>query len=420
MKSLTANIVTRDLAWLRAGSAQQDFPLLRKLRAEENLVFLDSGASSQKPQVVIDAVTNFYSHDYANIHRGVYRLSQEATRMYEGARAKVQKFLGAERPEEIVFARGTTEGINLLANSFVRPRLQVGDEILISQMEHHSNIVPWQLLCAATGAVLKYIPLTKTGELELSRLPELLTERTQVLSITHVSNALGTINPLPEIIRMAHDKGVPVIVDGAQAVHHLAVDVCELDCDFYVFSGHKLYGPTGIGAVYGKHEHWLNMPPWQGGGDMILSVTMEKSIYADPPMRFEAGTPDIAGAVGLGAAIDYINDIGMANVMAYESELLEAGTNILNDVPGLKLIGTAAEKGTVFSFVLDGVHPHDVGTFLDTENIAVRTGHHCAQPIMDYFGIPATTRASLGIYNTVADLERLADELLQIRKFFRV
>ncbi|MFT5232016.1 MAG: cysteine desulfurase/selenocysteine lyase [Candidatus Krumholzibacteriia bacterium] len=420
MKPLVEGRVKRDLDWLRAGGAHHDFPLLCKLRDEENLVFLDSGASSQKPQSVIDTLTKFYSQDYANIHRGVYRLSQEATRLYEGARAKVQQFLGAQRPEEIVFVRGTTEGINLLANSFVRPRLNAGDEILITQMEHHSNIVPWQLLCESTGASLKFIPLTDTGELQLELLPELLTDRTRVLAITHVSNALGTINPLREIIRAAHDKDVPVIVDGAQAVHHMTVDVQDLDCDFYVFSGHKLYGPTGAGAVYGKQEHWESMPPWHGGGDMIVSVTLEKSTFADPPTRFEAGTPDIAGAVGLGAAIDYVNEIGMENVVAFESEVFAAGTEILNGVPGLRMIGTAAEKAAVFSFVLDGVHPHDVGTFLDTENVAVRTGHHCAQPIMDYFKIPATTRASLGIYNTVADIERLAEGLVQIRKFFRV
>jgi len=421
VKDITARINTDDgLEFLRRGAAREDFPLLRDAQAENQLVFLDSGASAQKPQVVLDTLNHFYSRQYANIHRGVYQLSQEATSLYEGTRRKVQTFLGAAQPEEIVFVRGATEGINLLAHSFVRPRLQAGDEVLVTQMEHHSNIVPWQLLCQETGAVLKYVPLNETGELQLDKLPELLTDRTRVLAVTHVSNALGTINPILEIVRLAHEKNVPVIVDGAQAVPHLAVDVQALDCDFYVFSGHKLYGPTGVGAVYGKMDHWRRMPPWQGGGDMILSVTMAQSTYAEPPACFEAGTPDIAGVVGLGAAIDYVLEIGMENVTAYENELLTRGKAILGTVPGLRIIGTAAHKAAVFSFVLDGVHPHDVGTFLDGDNIAVRTGHHCAQPIMDYFGIPATTRASLGIYNTIADLEALAASLLKIRKFFRL
>jgi len=410
----------KGLEFLRQGGAREDFPLLREARAENDLIFLDSGASAQKPQVVLDTMNRFYSRQYANIHRGVYQLSLDATRLYEGARDTVRDFLGAAKPEEIVFVRGTTEGINLLAHSFVRPRLKAGDEVLVTQMEHHSNLVPWQLLCQATGAVLKYVPLTATGELELERLPDLLTDRTRVLAVTHVSNALGTINPLREIVRLAHEKNVPVIVDGAQAVPHLAVDVQDLDCDFYVFSGHKLYGPTGIGAVYGKMEHWRTMPRWQGGGDMILSVTMEQSTYAEPPACFEAGTPDIAGAVGLGAAIDYVNSLGMQNVVAHEDELLARGNAILSEVPGLRLVGTAPAKAAVFSFVLEGVHPHDVGTFLDSDNIAVRSGHHCAQPVMDYFGVPATTRASLGVYNTAADLEALAESLLKIRKFFRI
>jgi len=398
---------------------REDFPLLREAQAK-GLVFLDSAASAQKPQVVLDALADFYRHHYANIHRGVYQLSQEATALYEGARGKVQHFIGAACPEEIVFVRGATEGLNLVARSFVRPRLQPGDEILVTQMEHHSNLVPWQMLCAETGAHLKYIPLTETGELQLELLPELLTERTRVLSVTQVSNALGTVNPVKDMIRQAHAKGIPVVVDGAQAVPHLAVDVQDLDCDFYVFSGHKIYGPTGVGAVYGRREHWQGMPPWQGGGDMILSVTMAAATYAEPPARFEAGTPNIAGAVGLGAAIDYVQGIGMERLAAYEQELLVQGTRILAAVPGLRMIGTAPHKAAVFSFVLDGVHPHDVGTFLDNDNIAVRTGHHCAQPIVDYFGIPATTRASLAAYNTVNDLEALATSLLKVRKFFGV
>jgi len=420
MDTLKNTVGARDLDFLRRGGARDEFPLLREAHARDKLVFLDSGASAQKPQLVLDTLNDFYSHSYANIHRGVYQLSQEATRHYEAARGKVQSFLGAGQPEEIVFVRGATEGLNLLAQSFVRPRLNAGDEILITEMEHHSNIVPWQLLCQQTGAVLKYVPLNENGELQWEQLPDLLTERTKALALTHVSNALGTINPLKQVVHLAHEKSVPVIVDGAQAVPHLMVDVQELDCDFYVFSGHKLYGPTGVGAVYGKMDHWNKMPPWQGGGDMILSVTMAESTYAEPPARFEAGTPDIAGAVGLGAAIDYVQSVGMETLTAYENELLAEGKRILGEVPGLRIIGTAEEKAAVFSFVLEGVHPHDVGTFLDSDNICVRTGHHCAQPIMDYFGIPATTRASLGIYNTTADLEALAAGLLKIRKFFRV
>jgi len=420
MERLDENAVCRDLEFLRRGGARADFPLLADAPVNEGLVFLDSGASAQKPRAVLSELNRFYSQDYANIHRGVYRLSQEATGLYEGARRLVQRFLGAARPEEIVFVRGATEGLNLLANSFVRPRLQSGDEVLITQMEHHSNIVPWQLICQQTGAVLKYVPLTESGELDLSQLPTLLTARTRVLSVTHVSNALGTVNPLAEIIDLAHERDVPVIVDGAQAVPHLAVDVQALDCDFYVFSGHKIYGPTGIGAVYGKSDHWAQMSPWQGGGDMILSVTMAESTYAEPPTCFEAGTPHIAGAIGLGAAIEYVQSIGMETITAYEDELLAEGTKILSAVPGLRIIGTATHKAAVFSFVLAGVHPHDVGTFLDGDNIAVRTGHHCAQPVMDYFDVSATTRASLGIYNTTADIEALAASLLKIRKFFRL
>ena len=410
---------SRGLERLRSGAVRDDFPLLRD-GAADGLVFLDSAASAQKPQVVLDAIADFYSHDYANIHRGVYRLSQEATRLYEAARGKVRSFLGAAHDDEIVFVRGATEGLNLLAHSFVAPRLQAGDEVLVTQMEHHSNLVPWQMLCRRTGAVLKYIPLAENGELRLELLPELLTERTKVMAVAHVSNALGTVNPLAGIIALAHERGVPVIVDGAQAVPHLAVDVQALGCDFYVFSGHKVYGPTGIGAMYGKRELWRDMPPWQGGGDMILSVTMEQSTWAEPPACFEAGTPNIAGAIGLGAALDYVSDLGLPAVTAWENELVAIGSGILGEVPGLRLIGTAPHKAAVFSFVLEGVHPHDVGTFLDADNIAVRTGHHCAQPIMDFYGIPATTRASLGLYNTPADLEALAASVLRIRKFFGV
>ena len=408
-----------DLDEITAG-LRADFPLWDETSDARNLVFLDSAASAQKPRTVIQAMQDFYATGYANIHRGVYGLSQDATRLYEQARGKVQRLLGAARPEEIVFVRGATEGVNLVAWSFARPRLSPGDEVVVSEMEHHSNIVPWQLVCQATGARLKVAPMNDRGELDLEALAGLLGERTRVLAVGHVSNALGTVNPVKEIIRLARRFDVAVVVDGAQAVPHLTVDVQDLDCDFYVFSGHKLYGPTGVGAVYGKHAHLLAMPPWQGGGDMIRSVTFAETTYAEPPARFEAGTPHIAGAIGLGVAIDYVTGVGYEHIAAHEQDLLAYGTRVLGDVPGLRLIGTAEQKVGVFSFVLDGVHPHDVGTFLDQEHIAVRTGHHCAQPVMDHFQVPATTRASLGLYNTRHDLDALAAALVKIQEFFGV
>ncbi len=396
-----------------------DFPIFRDPEGRDNgLVYLDNGASAQKPQVVLDAVADFYATAYANIHRGVYRLSEEATRRYEGGRATVANFLNAGSAEQIVFTRGTTEAINLLAATFGQQRVGPGDEILITTLEHHSNIVPWQLLCERTGAQLKIVPIGDNGSLDLTAMGELLTERVKLLSVAHVSNALGTINPLREIIRLAHDCGVPVIVDGAQAIPHLAVDVQALDCDFYVFSGHKIYGPTGIGALYGKREHLEAMPPYQGGGDMIESVTFEKTTYAPVPTRFEAGTPNIAGVVGLAAALDYVSGIGFETIEQHGRELVEYGTRVLGEIPDLRIIGTAEPKVPVFSFVIDGIHPHDAGTILSESNVAIRAGHHCAQPLMDRLGLPATTRASLGLYNTTADLDALVEAVQNLRKFF--
>lgn len=403
---------------LLADSLKHDFPIFRQRVRGKELVYLDSAASAQKPQVVLDTLHRFYAEGYANIHRGVYRLSDEATRIYEGTREKVRRFIGAAETREIVFVRGTTEAINLLAHSFARPRLEAGDEILVTEMEHHSNIVPWQLLCEQTGARLRVAPMTDRGEIDLDAFAAALGDRTRLVSVVHVSNALGTVNPVREMIRLAHERGLPVILDGAQAVPHLPVDVQELDCEFYVFSGHKLYGPTGIGILYGKAELLAAMPPYQGGGDMIRSVTFAKSTYAPPPGRFEAGTPDIAGAIGLGAAIYYLESIGFEAITRHERELLDYGNAILTTVPGLKLIGTADDKVGVFSFTVDGVHPHDLGTILDGEGICIRAGHHCAQPVMEHFGVPATARASLGLYNTRSDLDALVDGLKKCKEMF--
>ena len=403
---------------LLAGGLRKDFPIFRQRVRGRELVYLDSAASAQKPQVMLDTLHRFYAEGYANIHRGVYQLSAEATHIYEGAREKVRRFIGAGETREIIFVRGTTEAINLLAHSFGRGRVGAGDEILVTEMEHHSNIVPWQLLCGETGARLVVAPMDDRGQLDLDAYAALLGPRTKLVSVVHVSNALGTVNPVKEMIRLAHERGLPVIVDGAQAIPHLPVDVRDLDADFYVFSGHKLYGPTGIGILYGKGDLLAAMPPYQGGGDMIRSVTFEKSTYAPPPGRFEAGTPDIAGAIGLGAAIYYVESIGFEAIMAHERELTAYGNAVLNEIPGLRMIGTAAEKTGVFSFVVEGVHPHDIGTILDGDGICIRAGHHCAQPVMAHFGVPATTRASLGIYNTTADLDALADGLRKCKEIF--
>ncbi len=384
-----------------------DFPVLHQTVNGKPLVYLDNASTSQKPQVVIDSLVQYYSADNSNVHRGVHTLSQRATDHYEEARTKVRNFLNAESDHEIIYVRGTTEGINLVAHSFGRQNIGEGDEIIVSAMEHHSNIVPWQILCQEKGAYLKVIPINDQGELLMDEYEKLLSPRTKLVSIVHQSNALGTINPAKEIIDMAHSRGVPVLLDGAQSVQHVPIDVRGLGCDFFAFSGHKLYGPTGIGVLYGKAEMLDSMAPYQGGGEMIKSVTFEKTIYNDLPHKFEAGTPDIAGAIGLGAAIDYVSNLGMGNIQAYERELLEYGTECLSSIEGLSIIGTAKEKGAVLSFVMEGIHPHDIGTILDMEGIAVRTGHHCAQPVMDRFGIPATARASLGLYNTKEEIDAL-------------
>ena len=393
-----------DVARVRA-----DFPILRQHVNGRPLVYLDNAATAQKPQVVIDTLTRYYTTLNANIHRGIHALSQAATEEYEGARAKIRQFIGAGEDREIIFVRGSTEGINLVAQSFARPRLAPGDEVLITAMEHHSNIVPWQIVCEQTGANLRVVPFNDDGELEMDAFAELIGPKTKMVSVVHVSNALGTINPASEIAAVARAHGVPVLFDGAQAAPHLRVDVAELDCDFYVFSGHKLYGPTGVGALYGKAEHLEAMPPYQGGGEQIKSVTFEKTIYNDLPYKFEAGTPHISGGIGLGAAIDYVESIGHDAIEAYEAELLAYGTERLAGVERLRPIGTARHKAGVLSFTLEGIHPHDVGTILDTEGIAIRTGHHCAQPVMDRFGVPATARASLAFYNTKAEIDALVE-----------
>jgi cysteine desulfurase/selenocysteine lyase len=397
---------------------RRDFPALHQKVHGKPLVYLDNAATSQKPQSVIDALRAYYEADNANVHRGVHYLSQHATDAFEAARGCVQRFLGAADAREIVFVRGTTEGINLVAASYGRKFVGAGDEVIISGLEHHSNIVPWQILCEATGAVLRVIPLNDDGELILEEYGRLLSRRTRLVAVAHVSNALGTIVPVERIIELAHRHGAPVLLDGAQAAPHLPVDVRALDCDFYVFSGHKALGPTGLGVLYGKREWLARMPPYQGGGDMIRSVSFEKTLYKEPPYRFEAGTPHIAGAIGLGTALDYLDGVGRARIAAYEHALLTHGTEVLTKVPGLRLIGTAREKASVLSFVLDGVHPHDVGTILDQKGIAVRAGHHCAMPVMERFAVPATTRASLAFYNTRDELDALAAALHEVREIF--
>ena len=398
---------------------REDFPILKQQVHGKPLVYLDNAASAQKPQVVIDTLSRFYSTSYANIHRGIHWLSERATEAYESSRANIQRFLGAAEASEILFVRGATEAINLVAQSYGRTHVQAGDEILISTMEHHSNIVPWQMLCETTGAVLRVAPINDDGELLLDEFKKLLTPRTKLVAIAHVSNVLGTINPIRLIVELAHRCNVPVLVDGAQAVPHLAVDVQALDCDFYAFSGHKLFGPTGIGVLYGKAAFLESMPPYQGGGHMIQSVTFEKTTYNKVPDRFEAGTPNIAGVVGLGAAIDYVGEIGIDAITAYERDLLTYATDRISKIAGVRLIGTAKDKAGVVSFVVDGVHPHDLGTFLDHEGIAIRAGHHCAQPLMSRFGVPATARASLAFYNTQEDIDALAAAIHKSIEFFR-
>ncbi|MFQ5882505.1 MAG: SufS family cysteine desulfurase [Candidatus Methylomirabilales bacterium] len=397
---------------------RQDFPVLSEKVHGKSLVYFDNAATSQKPQVVIDAVHRFLSTYNSNVHRGVHQLSEWATVAYEQGRKKVQRFINAAEWREVVFVRGTTEAINLVAQSYGRRHIGAGDEIVISAMEHHSNIVPWQILCEQTGAVLRVVPITDAGELLLDEYEKLLTPRTRLVSVVHVSNVLGTINPVKQIIEMAHRRNVPVLIDGAQATPHLKVDVRELDCDFYAFSGHKLFGPTGIGVLYGKVDLLEAMPPYQGGGDMIRSVTFEKTVYNDLPYKFEAGTPHIAGVIGLGAAVDYLNGIGVERIAAYEHGLLVYATEALSAIPGVRIIGTAKEKASLLSFVLDGVHAHDVGTILDHEGIAIRAGHHCAMPVMQRFGVPATARASLAFYNVKGEIDALAGAIHKAIEMF--
>jgi cysteine desulfurase/selenocysteine lyase len=395
-----------------------DFPILQTLVRGKPLTYLDSAATSQKPRVVIERLTRYYAEENANVHRGVYYLSERATAAYEGARAQARTFINARATREVVFVRGTTEGINLVASSWGRCNLQRGDEVLISTMEHHSNIVPWQLICEERGATLRVIPMNRRGELLLDEYAQLLGDRTRIVAVAHVSNSLGTINPVGDIVRLAHARGVPVLVDGAQAAPHMKIDVQDLGCDFYTVSSHKMFGPTGIGLLYGRAEHLEAMPPYQGGGDMIKSVTFAKTTYADLPAKFEAGTPHIAGGIGLGAAIEYLTGLDWSLVAAHEQDLLEYATTRLGEIPGVRLIGTAANKASVVSFVVDGVHPHDIGTIADQEGVAIRTGHHCTQPVMDFFGVPATARASLALYNTRADVDALVEAIHKVRKVF--
>jgi cysteine desulfurase/selenocysteine lyase len=416
--SITADRVSTVAAGFDAARLSKDFPALNQLVHGKPLVYLDNAATSQKPRSVINAITRFYQKDCSNIHRGVHLLSERATRAYEEARLAVQQFIHAANPAEVIFVRGTTEAINLVAQSYGRTHVQAGDAVLISAMEHHSNIVPWQMLCEEKGAKLHVIPMNDRGELLLDEYEKLLTPETKLVAVAHVSNALGTVNPVRQIIRMAHERGIPVLVDGAQAIPHFQVDVQDLDCDFYAFSGHKMYGPTGIGILYGKRRLLEAMPPYQGGGDMISSVTFEKTTYNSLPHKFEAGTPDISGVIGLGAAIEYLTRIGLDNVAAHEHDLLVYATEQITRLPGVRVIGTAKEKAAVLSFVLDGIHPHDVGTILDQEGIAVRTGHHCAQPVMQFFGIPATTRASFALYNTEAEADALMRGITKVQEMF--
>jgi cysteine desulfurase/selenocysteine lyase len=395
-----------------------DFPILKTKVHGKRLVYLDNAATTQKPQVVIDAECDYYSNYNANVHRGIHALSQKATDAYEAARTKVQHLINAASPNEIIFVRGTTEAINLVSQSFGRSRLQAGDEIILSQMEHHSNIVPWQMLCQQTGACLRIIPINNIGELQMEAFDALLNERTRLVAVTHVSNALGTINPVRSIIDLAHQRNVPVLLDGAQAIAHLPVDIQALDCDFYAFSGHKLYGPTGIGVLYGKVALLEAMPPYQGGGDMIRSVSFEGTTYNTLPYKFEAGTPNIAGVIGLGAAVDYVTGIGFEALAAHEQALLAYATPLLADVSGLRIIGSAREKTGILSFVLEGMHPHDIGTILDREGIAIRTGHHCTMPLMERFGVPATARASFALYNTRQEVDALVAAIHKAKEVF--
>jgi cysteine desulfurase / selenocysteine lyase len=405
-------------AMLDVARIRQDFPILGELVRGKPLVYLDNAATTQKPRPVIDAVSRFYAAENANIHRGVHYLSERATEAYEDVRRRVAEFLNAPSARQIVFTRGTTESINLVAQSFGRRVLRPGDEILITGMEHHSNIVPWQLVAGATGATVRAAPISDDGELDVEALRRLLTERTRLVAVTHLSNALGTINPIRELVALAHERDIPVLVDGAQSASHLDVDVQALGCDFFVCSGHKLYGPTGVGVLYGRAELLEQMPPWQGGGDMIASVTLERSTWAPVPAKFEAGTPPIAEVIGLGAAVDYVQTVGRPAISAWEDHLLALATAAVGAIPGVRLVGTARHKASVLSFVVDGVHPHDVGAVLDDEGVAVRAGHHCAQPVMQRLGVPATVRASFAFYNMPSEVDVLVRGLERVRTVF--
>ncbi len=397
---------------------REDFPILQSSLYGKPLVYLDNAATTQKPLSVIEAENHYYSNDNANVHRGIHALSQRATDAFEAARAKVQQLINAASAGEIIFVRGTTEAINLVAQTYGRSRFKAGDEIIVSHMEHHSNIVPWQILCQQTGAILRVIPVNNVGELEFEAYNRLLGPRTRLVAVGHVSNALGTINPVRAIIDLAHTRDVPVLLDGAQAIAHLPVDVQALDCDFYAFSGHKLYGPTGIGVLYGKSALLAAMPPYQGGGDMISAVSFDGTVYNVIPYKFEAGTPNIAGVIGLGVAIDYILDIGFDALLAHEQALLAYATVALSGIDGLHIIGSAQHKTGILSFVMDGVHPHDIGTILDRQGVAIRTGHHCAMPLMERFGLSATARASFALYNTTAEVDKLVAAIDQVKEVF--
>jgi cysteine desulfurase/selenocysteine lyase len=403
---------------LDVAALRRDFPILAERVNGKPLVYLDNAATTQKPASVIDALDAYYRHENANVHRGVHTLSQRATDDYESARARIARFIGGVATEEVIYTSGTTGGLNLVAQSYGRNVLRPGDDVVISGLEHHSNIVPWQLVCAQTGASLKVVPVNDAGEIELDAYERLLGPRTKIVAFTHVSNALGTITPIERVIRLAHDAGAIVVVDGAQAIAHVGVDVRALDCDFYAFSGHKIFGPTGIGALYGKAAILDAMPPYQGGGDMIRSVTFEKTEYNDLPYKFEAGTPNIAGAIGFGAAIDYVERVGIGAIAAYEDALLDYATRRVEAIPGLRIVGTAAHKAAIVSFTLDGVHAHDVGTILDNEGIAVRAGHHCAMPVMERFGISGTARASFALYNTFDEIDALASGIERVQRMF--
>ena len=397
---------------------RRDFPILAREVHGKPLVFLDSAASAQRPAAVIAAVDAYERLHHANVHRGVHQLSQEATAMFEQARERVRRFVNAASTREVIFTRGTTESINLVAQSYARPRLQPGDEILLTTLEHHANIVPWQLVAGQTGAKVRAVPMDRRGVVSLEDLAAHLTDRTRIVAVAHVSNALGTVLPVREITRLAHARGAVVLIDGAQAVPHQAVDLAQLDCDFYAFSAHKMYGPTGIGVLVGRERLLEAMPPWQGGGDMILTVSFEKTTFNELPFKFEAGTPNISGAIGLGAAIEYIDSLGLDNIHAHEQRLLDVATGKLLRVPGLTIVGTAPDKAAVISFTLDGIHPHDLGTILDSEGVAVRTGHHCAMPVMEFFGVPATARASFACYSRESDVDALVRALGKAREVF--